>query len=379
MGEMEKDLRVNLEHSVSQLSHLKTRLADITLATDNFSDEYSIFETMYYDIYRAEMELWDKENFDSIKEKNRSDERSERRTTVFIKRLRPREDEHGEKVFFTDIIMLATCKHHNIVTLHGFCDEGQEKILIVEDASNEYLVSYLDNKKDKSNLTWEKRLRICLDIAYGLKYLHYEMEDHKTVINRDISTFSITLDHNFRAKIADFGRSVFLPPNLDTLQFLYVRKTFPLYIDPEFNKSAKLRRESDVYSFGVVLFEILSGRLANDEMYMTDNKDGLAYVAHRSFLKGTITEKVDPIIMESGDKNFLTTKGPNKDSIDTFTKIAFWCLAKTQEPRPTVKVVVEELEKALTFQEQVKCQDSDQVVESIELKLTDDDPLKVCG
>ncbi|XP_071717904.1 uncharacterized protein [Rutidosis leptorrhynchoides] len=359
-------IRTKFEDPTSQLSHLKIKLADITLATDNFSDKYSIFKTTQYHLYRAEIELWDKENFPSIEEKNKS-EWSKKRTTVIIKRLLSTQDKHGEDVFFTDIIMLTTCKHRNIATLLGICDEGSEKILIVEDAYNGYLVSYLNNKKDKSILTWEKRLKICLDVAYGLKYLQHEMEDQNTVINRYISPFSIALDENFRAKIVDFGSSVFFPPNLDALYFCFSSNN-PLYVDPEYKKSGKLKRALDVYSFGLVLFEMFCGRLARDEMYMTENEDGLAYVARQCFLKGTFMQIIDPL---------FKTKGPNKDSIDTFTKIAIWCLAENQDHRPSMKVVVEELEKALMFQ-QAQCQDSDQVVDgsdnSLGPKLTHEEP-----
>ncbi|XP_071720024.1 uncharacterized protein [Rutidosis leptorrhynchoides] len=338
--------RANLEDLTSQLSHLKIRLADINSAK-------FYHRAKFYDVYRAELQQWNKKNS----------------ATVFIKRLCPREDKTREDVFATDIEMLTTCKHPNIVTLVGFCDEDDEKILVIEDAPNGYLIDYLvkDNDKDMSLLSWEKRLKICLDVAYGLKYLHYEMDDQKTVINGDFTTMSIALDENFVAKIVDFGFSMFLPPNQDSLHVKLVRGS-KFYIDPEYAGGGVLTRASDVYTFGVILFEVLCGRMASHEMYLKESEVGLVYVARRCFLDGTLTDIIDPIIKEaSDDNNLIITKGPDKDSLDTFVNLAYQCVATVQRARPTMEFIVEELEKALSFQAKARCQQhSDQVVDGVD-------------
>ncbi|XP_071739513.1 probable receptor-like protein kinase At5g59700 [Rutidosis leptorrhynchoides] len=193
--------------------------------------------------------------------------------------------------------MLTTCKHRNIVTLLRFCDEDNEKILVFEYPYNAYLVQWLLDQESKSILTWEKRLKICLDVAYGLKYLHHEMEDQKSVIIRGFSTNSIALDENLGAKIEDFGLSMFIPPNQKFLYLnAYVGNAF--YSDPEYRETRKLARASDVYTLGVILFEILFGRLASDDFYMKESESGLVDVARRCFLKGTLMEIMDPSIRE---------------------------------------------------------------------------------
>ncbi|KAJ0512031.1 putative protein kinase RLK-Pelle-WAK family [Helianthus annuus] len=224
-------------------------------------------------------------------------------------------------------------------------------ILIIEDFSNEFLDDYLGNLKDKRVLTWEKRLKICIDVAHALKYIHYEMENQKTILNLDINCFNIGLDENFGAKIINFWWSVFLPPNQDD-EALYLDPTCGhSYTDPEYNETCKVKRESDVYGFGVVLFEILCGRLAYDPIYLKESERGLAHVARRSFSTGSLEELIDPIIKEEvGENGFVLNRGPNKDSLHMFITIAHQCVAETQDQRPTMKVVVNELEKALFFQ-----------------------------
>ncbi|XP_071741356.1 receptor like protein kinase S.2-like [Rutidosis leptorrhynchoides] len=364
VNELEKALELQLQHErlyrrnwerlTSQLSHLRIRLADIILATNNFSDDtYGCKRTPFYDLYRAELEDLDKKKFASVEERNKS-EHPERCTTVFIKRLRPREDMFGKDVFYTEIEMLTTCKHLNIVTLLGFCDEDLEKILVVEDASNGLLIEYLLNHRDKSVLTWEIRLKLCLDVAYGLKYLHHEMEDQKSVIIRDFNTFSIAFDENLGAKIVDLGRSVFLPPNQKFLKLNSICGS-SFHMDTEYHETGKLTRESDIYAFGVILFEVLCGRMADDDMYLRESKVGLVHVARIRFRKGTLMEIIDPIMKEAtDDNNLVITKGPNKYSIDAFADIAYRCVDEYQKKRPTMEDVVKELEKALSLQELLK-------------------------
>ncbi|KAJ0736178.1 putative protein kinase RLK-Pelle-LRR-I-1 family [Helianthus annuus] len=221
-------------------------------------------------------------------------------------------------------------------------------ILVIDNFSNGFLNDYLGNLKDKRVLNWEKRLKICIDVAYALRYIHYEMEDQKMIINRDICSYNIGLDENLEAKIVNFWWSVFLPPNQedDALYLDLIGRNY--YIDPEYKKT---KRESDVYGFGVVLFEILCGRLAFDPIYKKESDIGLAHVARRSFSTGSLEEMIDPIIKEEiGENKFVLNRGPNKDSLHTFITIAHQCVAETQDQRPTMKVVVKELEKALFFQ-----------------------------
>ncbi|KAJ0873074.1 hypothetical protein HanRHA438_Chr11g0530861 [Helianthus annuus] len=66
---------------------------------------------------------------------------------------------------------------------------------------------------------------------------------------------------------------------------------------------------------------------------------------------GTLEDMIDPILKEETcENNFVLKRGPNKESLHTFMNIAYQCVAETQDQRPTMKVVVKELEKALSFQ-----------------------------
>ncbi|KAJ0736251.1 putative protein kinase RLK-Pelle-CR4L family [Helianthus annuus] len=170
-------------------------------------------------------------------------------------------------------------------------------VLVTENISNGYLIDYLGNVSHMRILTWEKRLKICIDVAHALNYLHYEMEDQKIIINRDVTSYSIGLDENWGAKIVDFWFSVFLLPNQED-EALYLRWIGRnQYIDPEYKKTNKLKRESDVYSFGVVVFEIVCGWGSDDPIYMKENVRGSGPLARQSFCMATLEDRIDPIFV----------------------------------------------------------------------------------
>ncbi|CAI9275457.1 unnamed protein product [Lactuca saligna] len=69
-------------------------------------------------------------------------------------------------------MMLSRYRHKNLVSLLGFCDEGDEKILVYEYEFNGSLEKYLSS----NSLTWGQRLKICIGAARGLEYLHNPLE-----------------------------------------------------------------------------------------------------------------------------------------------------------------------------------------------------------
>ncbi|PWA65582.1 protein kinase-like domain, Phloem protein 2-like protein [Artemisia annua] len=339
---------------VENLEHMRIRLSDIEFATEKFSDIYEIGSGGFGRVYRAELDLGNK-NSSSIEGDNKG-ELPRKRNTVAIKRIFSRGDSQGEQGFFREVEMLSSCKHPNIVSLLGYCDEGGEMILVYEHASNKSLDEYLGNIDNPINLTWAQRIKICIGIAHGLNYLHSCSDDKQRIIHRDIKSDNILLGDKWEAKIADFGLSKLYNANKtsSTIHTGTIAGT-EMYLDPEYKKTGKLKKESDIYSLGVVLFEILCGRLAYDKIYYADNEKGLASIVHRRYKDGTIKDMIDPKIKEEAHENIIMqNRGLIEDSLSTFLEIAYQCLEETQVKRPKMEVIIMELEKALYFQENRK-------------------------
>lgn len=96
---------------------------------------------------------------------------------------------------------------------------------------------------------------------------------------------------------------------------------------------------------------MLSGRFANDPVYIKENSNGIAVVARRLFNERTIYEMVDPRLMEETHENTVNLhKGPDPHSLDAFSKTAYQCVAERQAERPIAKVIIKKLEELLSFQ-----------------------------
>ncbi|KAK1415586.1 hypothetical protein QVD17_31369 [Tagetes erecta] len=325
-----------LDNSINKLEHLKIPFSDIQVATDNFSKTYEIEPSKYFTVYRAELDHFDIDDHSSVQGQNK-DRHAKRRNTVAIKRIKHK---LNEVYFYNNIRMLSSVKHHNIVSLLGFCVNGSEMILVTENVSNDHLDDYLGNFNLMHILTWENRLKICINVAHSLNYLHSTMEDQKMVIDSCIDRYNIWLDENLGVKIVESGMSVFLHQNENDEEFVQ-----------EYEKLNKLQRELDVYSFGKVLFEILCGKKNDDPIFLKNGDKGLVHVARQIFYWETLEKMIDPLIMENTSENNLDlNRGANKDSLNTFIKIAYDCIVETIDQRPTMAVVVKQLEEALLFQ-----------------------------
>ncbi|KAL7596298.1 hypothetical protein Lser_V15G30002 [Lactuca serriola] len=255
-------------------------------------------------------------------------------TMVAFKRL-DRNYGQGVPEFLKEILMLSRYKHENLITLVGFCDENGEKILVYEHASN----GSLDRHLSSTTLTWRQRLKICIDAAKGLRYLHDPKETQQRVLHRDIKSSNILLDENWNAKVSDMGLSKIGPANqMHTFLVSNVVGT-PGYIDPLYMDTYSLTKESDVYSFGVVLFEVLCGKLCFE--YNNGRWQSLVQFWKKCYKQKKLTE----IIFEDLRQHI------DPSSLETFSDIAFQCLQKSRERRPKMSNVVEKLEIALWFQE----------------------------
>ncbi|XP_076937061.1 protein TOPLESS-RELATED PROTEIN 2-like isoform X2 [Bidens hawaiensis] len=297
---------------LKHFEQLKIKLEAIKSATDNFAEDKCIGKGGFGKVYKGQL-LHDNGG-----------------AVVAIKRLDPKFGQ-GNPEFWKEIIMLSQYKHENIVTLFGFCDE---KILVCEYASKGSLDMYLNNNE----LTWIRRLKICIGVARGLAYLHNPGGTQQRVLHRDIKSSNILLDENWKAKISDLGLAKLGPAN-QQYTFLVSHTVGTIgYCDPLYVENGLLTKESDVYSFGVVLFEILCGRLS---LY---NKDD-----HRRPLTGLVREyyqknKINEIIYGNMQEEM------NPKSVMEFTTIAYQCLNTNFKKRPLITEVVTMLEKALEYQ-----------------------------
>ncbi|PWA46269.1 Protein kinase, ATP binding site-containing protein [Artemisia annua] len=238
----------------------------------------------------------------------------------------------GKDEFRNELQMISIFHYENIIPFIGYCDEGNEMIIVSEYATNGSLDHYLRDLKKRRSLTWVQRLNICLGAAKGLNYLHSGLGDYNRVVHRYVKSANILLDDNLTAKIGDFGLSRSGPRNQPQTQLYTKAAGTKFYIDPIYHESGILRKESDVYSFGVVLFEALSGMLAYDRRRIgDDNPQPLINLVRRYYEEGP-DKLIDHLI-----------------KIKLITVLLKLHYLQSNE-RPTMQTLIERIEDALAYQ-----------------------------
>ncbi|GJT12087.1 kinase-like domain, phloem protein 2-like protein [Tanacetum coccineum] len=301
---------------MSVFKHLEIQLEDIKSATNNFHDSRVIGSGGFGNVYRGELS------------------HPERKIKVAFKRLN-RKHGQGDPEFFKEIRMLSSYKHDNLISLLGYCNEGNEMILMYEYAARGSLERILNDVA----LTWTQRLKICIDAAKGLSFLHDPNGTQQRVLHRDIKSANILLDENLNAKVADFGLSKIGPANQQHTFLVTSPVGTSGYCDPLYMDTYQLTKESDVYSFGVVLFEVLCGRVCYE------NSNGRLKVFVHFWKKCYEQKKLDEIIFPDLKQQM------DPSSVKTFVDTAYQCLQKSREQRPEISLVVEKLKAALELQE----------------------------
>nr|CAD1824160.1 unnamed protein product [Ananas comosus var. bracteatus] len=258
-----------------------------------------------------------------------------RRGTVAVKKIwnTRRVDAKLEREFESEVKILGSIRHTNIVKLLCCISSSDSKLLVYEYMENGSLDRWLHGRgtvaASRVWLDWPTRLRIALGAAQGLCYMHHECST--PIVHRDVKSSNILLDSEFKARIADFGLARMLVRAGEPDSVSALAGSFG-YMAPECAYTRKVNEKVDVYSFGVVLLELTTGREASDG----GDRGSLAEWAWQHLQEGNkIADAVDRRICEPS----------YQCEVEAVFKLGIICTGTLPSTRPTMKEVVQILQR----------------------------------
>ncbi|KAJ4834233.1 hypothetical protein Tsubulata_018376 [Turnera subulata] len=271
----------------------RVALKEIEVVTNGFSDENVIGNGDHGIVYRGIL-------LDT--------------TRVAVKRL---SKSCQAENFLAEVEVIRHARHKNLVTLVGYCvEEG-------------YRTSQPPNMacKDEHHPWNCKRVSEVYKLSAAkirLAYLHEGIEPK--IINRNLKSTNILLDHQWNPKISDFGIAKLLGP--DGSRQIVRSMEISGYLA---RGGASSGDKSDVYSFGILVMEIICGRTP------VDHNQPQAFLVE--WLKSMVSNQkimyvVDPRLPEI----------PSTKELKRIVLLALRCVDSDMKHRPTMGDVIHMLE-----------------------------------
>ncbi|KAI3454340.1 hypothetical protein Pfo_011003 [Paulownia fortunei] len=243
-----------------------------------------------------------------------------------------------DQEFLTQVSMVSTLKHENLVDLLGYFVDGGLRVLAYEYAPNGSLHEILHGRKGVRGsgpgpaLSWAQRVKFAVGAAKGLEYIH-----EKAQIHGDIKSSNVLLFDDYEvAKIADFHLSKRAPDMSARLHSTRVLGTSD-YHAPEYTMTGQQSWRSDVYSFGVVLLELLTGHKPFDHTLPEEGQQSLVTWATPKLSEDNVKQCVDAR---------LKGNYPPK-AVAKMAAVAASCVQYEADFRPNMSVVVKLLKSLL--------------------------------
>ncbi|XP_073021442.1 receptor kinase-like protein Xa21 [Primulina eburnea] len=217
----------------------------------------------------------------------------------------------ASKSFIAECIALKGIRHRNLLKLLSVCDSvdfqiNEFKALVYEFMANGSLENFLYPREKKEecvefrSLDILQRLKVAIDIAHALEYLHIGIDS--PIIHGDLKPSNVLLDDDMTAHVGDFGLSKVVSSMLEapeSTSTIGIRGTIG-YVPPEYGTSNSVSMKGDVYSYGILLLEMFTGKRPTDQTF-NENLNLHSFVT--SALPNHVTEIVDPAILEGHDMN----------------------------------------------------------------------------
>ncbi|XP_031372458.1 probable serine/threonine-protein kinase SIS8 isoform X2 [Punica granatum] len=224
------------------------RVSDRSLGNDSSRSDLMFDEVLELEIQWEEITLGERIGLGSYGEVYRGEWHG---TEVAVKRFLD-QDISGESLeeFKSEIRIMTKLRHPNVVLFMGAVTRPPNLSIVTEFLPRGSLYRLIH--RPNNLLDERRRLKMALDAARGLNYLH---SCNPVIVHRDLKSPNLLVDKNWVVKVCDFGLS-----RRKHSTFLSSRSTAGTaeWMAPEVLRNEPSNEKCDVYSFGVILWELFT-------------------------------------------------------------------------------------------------------------------------
>ncbi|KAK4789138.1 hypothetical protein SAY86_020457 [Trapa natans] len=155
-------------------------------------------------------------------------------------------------VWHGSVAIMKRVRHPNVVLFMGAVTKRPHLSIVTEYLPRGSLFRLIHSPASGEILDQRRCLRMALDVAKGLNYLH---NLSPPIVHWDLKSPNLLVDRNWTVKVCDFGLSRF---KASTFISAKSAAGTPEWMAPEFLRGEPSNEKSDIYSFGVILWELVT-------------------------------------------------------------------------------------------------------------------------
>uniref|UniRef100_J3LH04 non-specific serine/threonine protein kinase n=1 Tax=Oryza brachyantha TaxID=4533 RepID=J3LH04_ORYBR len=222
------------------------RTSDKSSGTESAKSEITLDDVAEFEIQWEEITIGERIGLGSFGEVYRGEWHG---TEVAVKKFLQQDiSSDALEEFRTEVRIIRRLRHPNVVLFMGAITRVPNLSIVTEFLPRGSLFRLIH--RPNNQLDERKRLRMALDVARGMNYLH---NCTPVIVHRDLKSPNLLVDKNWVVKVCDFGLS-----KMKNKTFLSSRSTAGTaeWMAPEVLRNEPSDEKCDVFSYGVILWEL---------------------------------------------------------------------------------------------------------------------------
>ncbi|TVU28493.1 hypothetical protein EJB05_20012 [Eragrostis curvula] len=260
------------------------RTSDKSSGTESAKSDIALEEIAEFEMQWEEIDIGERIGLGSFGEVYRGEWHG---TEVAVKKFLQQDiSSDALEEFKTEVRIMKRLRHPNVVLFMGAITRVPHLSIVTEFLPRGSLFRLIH--RPNNQLDERKRLRMALDVARGMNYLH---NCTPVIVHRDLKSPNLLVDKNWVVKVCDFGLS-----RMKNNTFLSSRSTAGTaeWMAPEVLRNEPSDEKCDVFSYGVVLWELCTLLQPWEGMNAMQVVGAVGFQNRRL----DIPDNIDPVIAE---------------------------------------------------------------------------------